>query len=81
MLKLWTDLFMLAIEVQQVIWLRSTKLMLGGAAAEREVKLMVSEKIAAATEAGLSLAVGNSIATVAKGYRKKVRANRRRLSR
>ena len=42
---------------------------------------MISEKMAAAAEAGFSLATGKSVGSVVKGYRRKVRANQRRLSR
>ncbi len=81
MLKFWCDLYMLGLEAQQVVWLRSMKLAMGGKAGEREAMRMVSEKVAAAGEAGLDLAMGRSMRTVVGGYRKKVRANRRRLAR
>jgi hypothetical protein len=81
MLKIWNDLFMLGIESQQVIWLRSMKLAMGGKAGEREAARMVSEKLVAAGDAGFSLTTGKSMDSVVSGYRKKVRANRRRLSR
>lgn len=81
MYKLWNDMFMLGIEAQQVVWLRAMKIADGGKAAEREARMMVSEKVAAASSAGLSLATGKSVGSVVKGYRRKVKANRRRLSR
>lgn len=81
MFKLWFDLSMLGIESQHVIWLRSMKIAMGGKAGEREARRMVTEKTTAAGEAGLALATGKSINSVVSGYRKKVRANRRRLSR
>jgi hypothetical protein len=81
MLKIWNDMFMLGIEAQQVIWLRSVQIAGGGKAGKREARLMVSEKLAAAGEAALSLAAGKSVDIVVDGYRRKVRANRRRLSR
>ena len=81
MFKFWNDMFMLGIECQQVIWLRSMKLATGGAAGEREARRMVTEKVTAAAEAGIGMAMGKSPSTVVGGYRKKVRANRRRLSR
>lgn len=81
MFKLWYDLSMLGVEAQQVIWLRSMKIAMGGTAGEREARRMVAEKVAAAGEAGFHLAAGRPMNVVVKGYRKKVRANRRRLSR
>lgn len=79
---------MLAIEAQQVIALRLARLALGGAAAQREVPLMVSEKLAALAQSGTLMAVGAvngkkdlNAGKVVKMYRGKVRANRRRLSR
>ncbi|MBN9079688.1 MAG: hypothetical protein BGN87_18545 [Rhizobiales bacterium 65-79] len=81
MFKLWFDLSMLGVETQQVIWLRSMKIAMGGKAGEREARRMVTEKTTAAGEAGLALATGKSMNSVVSGYRKKVQANRRRLSR
>jgi hypothetical protein len=81
MLKIWNDMFMLGIEAQQVIWLRAMKIAAGGKAGDREALQMISEKLSAAAEAGLSLAAGKSVDSVVSGYRRKVRANRRRLSR
>ena len=81
MLKIWNDMFMLGLEAQQVAFLRAMKLAAGGKAGEREARLMISEKMVAAGEAGLRFATGKSVASVVKGYRRKVRANQRRLSR
>lgn len=72
---------MLAGEAQQVIWLRTTKLVLGGAKAEREAKLMVSDKISNAQIETMKLMMGGPLDTTAKNVRRKVRANRKRLSR
>jgi hypothetical protein len=74
-------MMMLAGEAQQVIWLRTMKLALGGAKAEREAKLMVSEKIASAQIETLKLMMGGSLETTTRNVRRKVRANRKRLSR
>jgi len=52
----------------------------GGPKAAQEARRMVYEKVAAANEAGQTLALGGSAQNVVKGYRRKVRANRRRLS-
>jgi hypothetical protein len=80
MFKFWYDMSMLGLEAQQVIWPRSMKIAMGGRASEREARRMVSEKVTAAGEAGFNLATGKSINSVVSGYRKKVQANRRRLS-
>jgi hypothetical protein len=46
------DALMLAVDANRVIGLRLAKLMLGGRSARREAKLMITEKMAAAIEAG-----------------------------
>jgi hypothetical protein len=79
--KQWLNMMMLASETQQVIWLRTMKLALGGAKAEREAKLMVNEKINSAQTETLKLLIGGSLDTTTKNIRRKVRANRKRLSR
>ena len=71
---------MLAVESQQVIWLRSIKLAAGGPQAQREARLMMIEKIAAAIREGGRLMMGASADSVVKRYRKRVKANVRRLS-
>ena len=80
MFKPWWDLAMLAAESQQVIWLRCMKLGRGGSAAPHEARRMVSEKFAVAAQAAAGLMLGDSPGRAVKRYRKKVRANRRRLS-
>lgn len=72
---------MLAGEAQRVIWLRSVKLAAGGTKARREARLMVIEKMVAAGREGGRLIMGASPGSVVKSYRKKVKANLRRLSR
>lgn len=79
--KFGLDATMLTLEAQQVIGMRMMKLSAGGAAAQVEAERMVSEKVAAAGEAMMLLASGGSSAGVLAGYRRKVRANARRLSR
>lgn len=74
------DATLLAMESQQVIGLRMAKLSLGGAEAQAEAQRMISEKVTAAGEAALLLAAGGSTQRVVAGYRRKVRANVRRLS-
>jgi hypothetical protein len=78
--KTWFNLATFGMEAQEVMWLRCMKLAAGGAAGERETNLMVSEKIDAATTAWLQMMTGASTGQILRGYRTKVRANRRRLS-
>jgi hypothetical protein len=77
----WTNVMMLTLEAQQAIWLRMMRLSLGGAAAEAEAERMVSEKIVAGDAATRALMRGASADNVVHGYRRKVRANIKRLSR
>jgi len=76
----WLNMMMLAAESQQVIALRMMKLAAGGKGAEAETQLMLSEKMTAATQAGVKLMAGGSSDSVVSDYRRKVRANIRRLS-
>jgi len=83
------DAAQLGFEAQTVIALRLARLATGGASARREVQRMVSEKAAAVVEAQIATigapATGQKSVRVAKKvlriYKKRVRANRRRLSR
>ena len=83
------DSWMLGMEAANVIWLRSMRMMGGGALAQREAQLMVSEKLTAGASLPFVLwpliASGAQPETVAKKalahYSKPVRANQRRLSR
>ncbi|MGB9369416.1 MAG: hypothetical protein WCE79_25750 [Xanthobacteraceae bacterium] len=81
MFKAWWDVGMLAVESQQVMWLRCMRLAAGGPTASAEAARMVSEKLAVAAPAAAGVLMGDSAVKVVKRYRKKVRANRRRLSR
>lgn len=85
--KLWTDTAMMGVEAQQVIALRMWKAAMGGAAAVGEAERMVTEKAQAAFDAqriiassamagAPHLAAERAVAL----YRRRVRANRRRLS-
>ena len=67
------------IEAQRVIGLRLMKLAKGGPAAAIESQKMVTEKLAASAEAGISLASGKSPHAVLQRYRVIMRANARRL--
>jgi hypothetical protein len=79
-IKLATDTTMLAAEAQAVIWTRLSQAAMGrGSSAEN--LLMVTEKITAFTEAAAVIAAGGSAHKVIKGYRRKVRANAKRLRR
>jgi hypothetical protein len=80
MMKFWFNMSMLAAESQRVIWLRMMKVSRGGPAAERETHQMVSEKVLAATVAVGRVMTGSTPTAIVKGYRRKVRANARRLS-
>lgn len=82
------DAWLLGAEAASVIALRSAKMALGGAEAQLEAQRMISEKAEAAWDLGVLMATGGlgqrpeTIArrTVAH-YGKRVRANRKRLSR
>jgi hypothetical protein len=76
----WFASAMLAFESCEVIRLRLTKLATGDASADREARLMVSEKVDAMFEATASLMSGASAATVIGRYREHVAANARRLA-
>ena len=77
---------MLAMEAQQVIAMRLTKMALGGPDVQREAELMVSEKLETMVEGGqmmMMAALGgksDGADKVVQLYRKKVQANRKRLS-
>ena len=82
------DGWLLAAEAAAVIGLRSARLAAGGDAGTREAALMVQEKIGAALElqaellgAGLTLTPLAGTQKALRHYRRKVAANRRRLSR
>jgi hypothetical protein len=61
-LSLVRDCAEISLRAQQVIALRCIKIASGGAAANAEATRMITEKMAAATEAAMILAVGGSIA-------------------
>lgn len=87
-LGLGFDAWSLGLEASAVIGLRTAKLALGGVAAQAEAALMIREKVEAvallqarAITDGLGLTPeGAARATLAQ-LRRKVRANRRRLTR
>ena len=76
--KLTLDTALLAMEAQTVIGMRLSQIAVGrGTAAETQ--LMVTEKMLALVEAAGTVAMGGSAHKVVRGYRKRVRANVRRL--
>lgn len=80
--------WLLACEAGMVMWMRSFVMMGGGAVAEREGRLMVSEKMTACMTL-LPAMLGNGLpaspealgARAVAHYAKPVRANRKRLTR
>ena len=68
-------------DAQAVIGLRLFKICTGGVHARKEAQRMVTEKGLAAARAYGVIVSGGSSAKVLRGYRKAVRANKRRLSR
>jgi len=68
-------------EAQVVMALRMMRFAGGGAIAQTEATRMVTEKGAALLEAASTLAMGGSAQKVVRGYRTRVRANKRRLTR
>ena len=86
-LRLTMDAWTLGLEASSVIGLRTMKLAAGGAAAQAEANLMVNEKIAStlslqaqAFRGGMGLTPHRAAARTLAHYRRKVRANQRRLS-
>lgn len=68
-------------EAQIVMGLRALRLAQGGALAQAEATRMFAEKGAALAQAAMTVATGGSAHKVVQGYRSRVRANRRRLTR
>ena len=86
--KLGMDMWMLGAESSSVVALRTLKLAGSGTAANVEAELMISEKMAAVIALSQQAMLGQLGATMpgigskaVVSYRRKVRANRRRLSR
>ncbi len=80
------DMWMLGMESAMVIGMRTLKLAAGGAAADKEARGMIAEKLAAVAELPAVLAASGATSPQAltssalRHYTKKVRANRKRLS-
>jgi hypothetical protein len=87
-LRLGLNTWALGMEASQVIALRMLKILSGGSAGQDEARRMVDEKIQAAMDLQ-SAALRGSLGQTAEGaagkvvshYRRRVRANRRRLAR
>ena len=77
--KTGMDMAMLGLEAQGVIAQRLALLATGSPQAQVEAQRMVTEKLFAAGEAAMLMATGGSHSAVIRGYRRKVRANSRRL--
>jgi len=77
----WLSLFLLGLEPSQVMALRALKLTAVGHAARMEATRMAAEKVSEAYGAWVTLAMGGSTRKVLRKYRKRVRANARRLRR
>lgn len=85
--SLTLDAWTLGFEASSVIGLRTLKMARGGVVADREARLMVSEKVrsaltlqAMALQGGLGVTPESATAATLAHYRRKVRANQRRLS-
>jgi hypothetical protein len=85
-LRLSFDAWSLGVEASTVIGLRTLKMAAGGAAADVEAQRMVDEKVKAGLElqtlaltGGLGFTPERAAARTVAHYRRKVRANQRRL--
>ncbi len=86
--KLGMQSWMLGVEASSVVAARVLKMSAGGVAAQREFDLMIAEKIEAGAQLqtklaklGSKAAPATAVATTLRHYRRKVTANRVRLSR
>jgi hypothetical protein len=76
----WLNIVWLALESSEVIGLRVAKLAAGDLDAQHESRLIVSEKVDAVFEVGISLLSGATATNVVNRFRKQVAANAKRLS-
>lgn len=90
--KTWPELmvegWLLGVEMSAVIWMRSLRMMTGGALAQREAQRMVTEKMTAGMTllpaimaGGVNQSAEQATSRAIAHYRAPVRANRRRLNR
>ncbi len=77
-IRLAVDTTLLTLEAQSVIGMRLSQIALGQGT-PAEAQLMVTEKMLALMDAATTVAAGGSAHKVVRGYRKRVRANARRL--
>jgi hypothetical protein len=77
----WFSIALLVIESNHVVALRCAKLARGGAGAGPEFTRMITEKMQESAAAAQTLMTGGSHEKVIAGYRKRVKANARRLNR
>ena len=77
----WFSMALLAIESNQVIALRCAKLAREGHGAGPELTRMITEKMLEGAVAAQTLMTGGSHEKVVASYRKRVKANARRLNR
>lgn len=82
------DTWSLGVEASAVMGLRVMKITQGGASGQAEAERMISEKVEAALDlqartltGGLGVTPASATARTLAHYRRKVKANRRRLSR
>jgi hypothetical protein len=76
----WYPILMLAVESSSVVDMRLRKIASGRVNPADETRLMISEKIDAAIEAGSMLFAGSDARDVIAFYRRQVAANATRLS-
>ena len=76
----WYPILMLAVESSSVVDMRLRKIASGQVNRADETRLMISEKIDAAIEAGSMMFAGSAARDVIAFYRRQVAANARRLS-
>jgi hypothetical protein len=79
-MRLAIDTTLLAVEAQTVIGVRLSQLAIGRGT-QAETQLMITEKMLALAEAAVTVGTGGSVHEVVRGYRRRVRANVRRLRR
>jgi hypothetical protein len=77
-IRLVVDTTLLVVEAQSVIGMRLSQIALGQGT-PAEAQLTVTEKMLAFVDAATTVATGGSVHNVVRGYRKRVRANARRL--
>jgi hypothetical protein len=77
-IRLSIETAMLGLEAQSVVWTRMSQMALGQGSPAENLR-MVTEKMAAFGEAATTVAMGGTAHKVVRGYRRRVRANIKRL--